>query len=570
MGEQVSAGEKSRVDSTEASAIRDLLQLAVKAVKARRLYLGASAVSERAEDDLFSRLAARIEEAGSLDLTVREFQLLHAEAVVYENLDRNDSLAFLLFRDGIRRLSFLPGLEKTDLRSLLQCLARSSPLGDRPDDLVTLFWEQDFKTIRYSAVEELASETEGPRLQEQLASGWTAAASSGRAVADPVTLKDLEQPVVHFPIAACQLSHQEAEALRAEVGHRGKEPSWTTVVELAVDLTLLETSEAERDALFESLLATLDRLLADGDVGAMAGSVEHLAGLADLVSGESEPVGRLKSRIVHSLAEPERLDRFLERVGQTRALRPADLSAHLNRLGAEALPALIPWMGRLPTPGLRRAVSEVVRTGGETAVGHLTRHLLAGEGADNAALWREGLHVLGRLPSDVVLPALEELLDASQTTGRREVVSLLGRFREERVEAICLGLLGDADEQIRGSALDTLVRRGRAGLAKPLLDRSLAAAGFDARSPVEKRRLFAGVAKLAGEEALAWFAELLGRTQRGWLAGRQDREVREAAAHGIRVVGTERARQLLRELAASRDRLTRAACLKELGGERGS
>jgi len=67
------------------------------------------------------------------------------------------------------------------------------------------------------------------------------------------------------------------------------------------------------------------------------------------------------------------------------------------------------------------------------------------------------------------------------------------------------------------------------------------------------------------DEAVDWFAASLGQQDRGWFASHSDRETLEAAAHGIRVIGTPRALETLRGLAGSKDRHVRAACQKELG-----
>jgi alkanesulfonate monooxygenase SsuD/methylene tetrahydromethanopterin reductase-like flavin-dependent oxidoreductase (luciferase family) len=84
----------------------------------------------------------------------------------------------------------------------------------------------------------------------------------------------------------------------------------------------------------------------------------------------------------------------------------------------------------------------------------------------------------------------------------------------------------------------------------------------------EKRRIYAAAAKLAGENALKWFVNILQPDERRWFASRKEREGCEAVAHGIRMVGTEKAQRLLEKLADQGDRFIRAACLKELGTDR--
>jgi HEAT repeat protein len=146
-------------------------------------------------------------------------------------------------------------------------------------------------------------------------------------------------------------------------------------------------------------------------------------------------------------------------------------------------------------------------------------------------------------------------------------VRLVGRLDADEAHALCVQLLADADAEVRGAALDALVHHERRDLAQAMLDRSLGAPGFSSFAVQEKRRLFRAVAKLAGDQALVWFVACLERRESGWFEGTGARELREAAAHGIRRIGTEASRARLVELSRSKDRHVRAACLKELAEE---
>ena len=170
------------VECTRAAQVRERLRLLVKAQKAQRLYDGKNEVSERLEKDLYDRLTEILESDGEIHLAVQEFELECEHEVVYESHDRKDSLAFLLYRDGVRRLSLHPGLERFELEAFLSCLNRVALHANDQDDLVTLLWEQDFHSIRYFAVEELAKKDAFPRLEDQLASGELSCDGVGEAV----------------------------------------------------------------------------------------------------------------------------------------------------------------------------------------------------------------------------------------------------------------------------------------------------------------------------------------------------------------------------------------------------
>jgi hypothetical protein len=559
--------EPSKELSPRALDLQGLLRLLIKAQKALRLYEANNAIAQRLENDLYAKLFAHLEEEGSFELTVHEYKILFGEDEIYESHDRNDSLAFTLFRDGIRRLSFHPGLEGPELHGFLSCLNRAGVHSKEQDDLVTLLWEQDFKSIKYYAIEDLKDESTGPSLQEQLQSGTTGEGSGG-ATPDSVSIKDLEQPNAYLPNEACRLREEEIEALRAELANQENEPYGALVVELAIELTLQERRREERDRLVESTVAIVDRLLQDGQLRELARLCEHLEGLADMLLADSESVGHLREKVFRALGEADRMSNLLERVEHSRALKPSELTTFLARLGPSTLRSLIPAMGRMTTSPYRRAVADAILAAKDGAVAELGRHIPTNGALPDTTFVRELVYILSHLPENQSLPLAEQLLQAPDETTRKEAMAVLGRFRGGRSGEICLRLLRDHNPEVRSAALDTLVRSGASELAKAIFDQSIADSAFEERSYLEQSRTFSAVAKLGGANALPWFIQLVRPDERRWFASRKERQIIQAAVHGIYVVGTEESKNLLEQMASKGDRFVRAASQKQLSVER--
>ena len=549
-------------ESARAAKVCEVLRLLVKAQKAQRLYEGKNAVSERLEKDFYDRLKDFVETDGEIQLAVHEFELESDHEIVYESHDRKDSLAFLLYRDGLRRLSLHPGVERSELEAFLTCLNRVALHANDQDDLVTLLWEQDFHSIRYFAVEELTPTVEFPRLEEQLASGELSCDGAAEAVG-----LNLEQPVTSVPVEACRLDEGEIEALQAELARESAIPFETLVTELALELTLLEEDETERGELIASLVSISDRLISEGALRELTAMVEHMDGLATMTFKDEPKVARLRSTLLNRLQEPERLARFLAKVDEHQTPKPDVLTAYLARFGSRATEALLPWMGRLSSSAYRRAVTTAVLAtegGGLSALS--TKLPVASEGTsiEHRQYVREFLHAISHHPGERALPALTRLLDAQDVETRRESFVAISRYPDPEVDDLALERLGDPDPEIRATALDTLVRRGRQELGEKILERSLTASNFDARSLNEKRRLFAAVAKLCGESVLDLLNQQLMGKETRWFTSKKEKEFAEAVAHGMRVVGTPKAMEFLHHGSEDGARFVRAACAKEL------
>jgi len=561
-------------ENVRPAAVRELLRLLVKAQKAQRLYDGKNAISEKLEADLYARLSDFLESDGEIQLVVLEFHLKCDDDVVYDSADRNDSLAFLLYRDGVRRLSFHPGLELRELQAFLSCLNRVAVLANDQDDLVTLFWEQDFHAIRYFAVEELSHAEDYPRLQEQLASGeLSCEGAEGRG--EGVSL-DLEQPVSTVPVEACRLDDTEIEALRAELASEIAMPFQHVVTELAIELTLLEHDDDQRGELVNNLVAIADSLIAEGGLGELAAMEEHLDGLATMVFRKEERVGDLAAMFLERLSERARVEAFLEKVDEHHAPKPEVLTAYLARMGQGCIPSLLTWMGRLSSSAYRRAVTNALLVSPDGGVAAIADNLpLAAPGAnpreqlEHRQFVRELLHALSHHPGERALPVLERLLGAVDPETRRESFVAISRYPDEAVDEMLVERLSDPDPEIRGTALDSIVRRAKKELGQRALERMLGTSTLAEQSLAEKRRFFAAVAKLCGDSVLdAFKSQLTGKEDR-WFASKKDKELAEAVAHGIRAIGTDDAIALLRNLSEDGARFVKAACAKELAKEVG-
>ena len=67
---------------------------------------------------------------------------------------RGDGLAWQFYKDGLRRLTLLPGVETDEIVRFLEVVNRARLLAtDAGDDLLTLLWEQEFVLISYAFIE---------------------------------------------------------------------------------------------------------------------------------------------------------------------------------------------------------------------------------------------------------------------------------------------------------------------------------------------------------------------------------------------------------------------------------
>ena len=95
-----------------------------------------------------------VKEFDEMPLIIRPFEMVREGEVVYLQRDREKSLAFRLFRDGVRKLTIETEVTWEELLRLLEILSiRFTGIRQQEDDIVTLLLKSGFKNIQIAAVE---------------------------------------------------------------------------------------------------------------------------------------------------------------------------------------------------------------------------------------------------------------------------------------------------------------------------------------------------------------------------------------------------------------------------------
>lgn len=255
--------------------------------------------------------------ASGLSLLVRPFELVWQDEVVYVERDRERSLAFRMFRDGVRRLTIGRDVTWDELLRLLQILSvRFTGLRQQEEDIVTLLWKAGFKHIEIVAVEGFTPEDEaegGDETEETVAGqaegGSPSSVGGGARLVDAPYDFDLPipTPLNEARLVPATVSAEDLELIRHEATSltlpRDCLRLATELVALVQDPTD-PTTWSDIKPLVEEVR---DFLLSDGQLGSL---VELLGAMSSLRSGGDRDVqgvldgfidGRAMRRIIHSI-----------------------------------------------------------------------------------------------------------------------------------------------------------------------------------------------------------------------------------------------------------------------------
>jgi len=134
----------------DTTVVEELLKLFGKAARAHQLYLPNNPIYKSAHDALRAGFAPVWAELEELVLSFTENEVKwEGQTVLSEASRGSESLPWLFYKDGVRELRLLPGLETEELDKLLTIMQRVRKASPDEDDLLTLLWEGDFVFLRY-------------------------------------------------------------------------------------------------------------------------------------------------------------------------------------------------------------------------------------------------------------------------------------------------------------------------------------------------------------------------------------------------------------------------------------
>lgn len=544
--------------------VDSLMQFFVKALRATQLYLPNNPVYQQAIQNLKAGFAPVWEFLDELVLDVTEADLVWEGQVVLSQKNRSDSVPWLLFKDGIRRIAFLDGVEEAEIERFLSVLNRAKNLpADADDDLLTLLWEQDFELIRYDFVElampdtvPLAPAAEAPRAEPREVQRQIR--EEAEQPEPPKGLVSLEG----FDSTLYFLDEEERAYLQQEVDREYSQDLRGNVLAILFDLLELQTYSTVRAEVISILENLLPYLLAVGDFKSVAYVCREIAvvlGRArDLLPEHRKALEEIPLR----LSQPEALSQLLQSLDEAAAYPTEEEVGELFReFRPEALETLLQWLPKLTNQRVRELVADAARRLVQAHPEALVRALKT---ADEGVLL-QAVKMAGSLRLPPAASALGSLLaEASSSVKVAAIEALASIGTPGAIQELERGI-EDTEKEVRVAAVRVLGQRGvRRALTK--IEARINGKELRAADLTEKTAFFEAYGLLAGEGGIETLTGLL--FSGGFLRRKEDAETRACAAMALGKIGTPEAREALLRASKDKDPLVRnaaAKALRELG-----
>jgi len=583
MPEEVSADKKTPDLSVEMPLVegmetdeelllaRDLTSAFIKAIKAFRFYPPDNPTLKGFRDQLLKKFQFFLNKYQSFVIQVGEYDLSFKSRILYENKDVKSSLAFSLYKDGLREIRFMKGLEEWEVQGVIDILKHSENINQLEDDVVTLMWEKDFVHISYLATDEFLEETPVviPDNVDQFRKNLVfkplahhvevELAEEGSE--EGVDLDEILSKVIEGPLpfvsdrSVYLLTSDEVEGLRKDVESEVDPTFVFNITDILFEILALEKEREPYHDAVNILIKILDAFLTLGEFTKATDLLKRVYIILktyDLQNWQIESI----QKIIMEAGEEVRIER-IGKVLEREEVRLEDVNAYLSLLQKNSIKPLIKLLGELKNSKARRVFCDALAEIGKNAIEMFTPFI------DDRRwyLVRNIIYILGRIGKEQSFPYIQKAFNHEENRVRREAIQALGLIGGPKAIGLLVKALTDNDVRIRCMAAINLGKGGKKAGPIPLLE-VVQSKDFYKREPAEIKAFFNAIGMMGSNEAVPVLQQLLER--KSWFGRGKTDEIRMGAANALAAIGTPEAKAILEEGKNSKDETIRDACTQAL------
>lgn len=548
-----------------------------RTLKTCRLYDAGNPTVVRFREELGQALVRLVADHGPITYRFGSDDVLFEDASLYPARSRDDNPAFAFYRDGLRALTFGPGLLPRELDAVLDGVLRVTGQNLEEDDLVTLLWEANLPHVDIDYVpaeggdpgtgtgQEPAEDGDGPLLPwplalqtpneetaDSAAPGMEVSSeeveSSGRSDDWPIGDSTVEVEAAYVEIDA--LAETEVERFQREFAAEHAVSIPTSAVAIAHAWHAAQSLDEDRLELAHFLPRVLRSALAQGLWQEAAEALKLLLdGPATEWSFES---------FAQELLQPVSITSAAQKLDQQSAPVIADAVAFAGKLGDLAVDWLTLVLAESEQKRVRIVLAETLASMCRDNPERLAPYL-------SDPRWfvvRNVVHILGWIGGPAIVGLMQVALRHPEPRVRQEVIAALEHVDLKLSRQLLVRTLDGADTTSYCKILHLLSRSRDAATARYLFA-EVQKESFVDRAPEERRAIYAALASTGGDEVVP---ELEAELHRGHWFARSMELHRTAIARCLARIGTPLSRAVLERGAHSKKQPIKRACEDALSG----
>jgi hypothetical protein len=567
--------------------VRAIFSALAKYINTKTIYTSNNPNVKKFANALYEAVRSYFEDEKELTLTVEQYQLRWRDQSVYDNTNKTDSIAFLLYKDGVGEIIFQSSLKPDELELFVDIIQNEICNPSAHLDIVGKLWQSQFANIFYRVFDESAEGASGdgkgsggasreqplivndhPHVPDGDSGGGNSSAQRDENLESLGTfLRDLIEQA-HPDATAVQKEEQLQNILESFFTASSEELKlWKSEYSALMErdrlfwlfnIMLDFTQEHSMPSVIRDILDIIERLVRymkeEAHIPTLIALLDIQRNMArsKAVAPDFQSLpGRIKEELTNNT--------FLLALGKTTpksSRNVHDIVRYFQMVGTDAIPGLCELLASSKDLSIHKEACDVLID--VTGDGLLT--IINGLNIDNPFEARDAVYLLPRGVKNEIPPIVRRLVTSSDLHVREQVIEYLPCVGNEEAALMLAGLLEDQDAGIRMKTLSAIEE-----FKNPMLINKVTALCFSedntSRSTDEMERLFKTVGKLAGESSLPAIGQMIKR--KGWMPfGRgRDKQSKLLAITALRYIPGAESLNLLRELANDGDNLVKTKAL---------
>lgn len=568
--------EELKTDSLEVKKSKEVIKRLGNAFSSMKIYPPENPAVKKSIETFTEKIKEFLDEYEHLDITVEEFNLSYKGEKVFQDEEKMKSLPFLLFKDGMRELSFHKGIDEREIKDFLETVKADSDLPPDDSDVVNSLWMKNFAHVRFFALDEFLDMKIGNESEEAEFKYDKEAFSDGevnlttedkidlykRSVALGLRLNNHKEKKegkeeisedMALPWQNLAVNENEIPEIESMLSESRVKSRLSELINLLFEILFLEERHDRFSATLNVLNQCYKEVVHKSDFSEAFLLLNHVQELKEMLSSQFKE----KEKLLESFLKKEKGEYSITRLKKLfldgRIEDFDSFFQYLRLLGPDTLPLVGDIWEHSENSFIRLKASDFLQEIGRDDISALA--YLAKD--SRVSLAKEVIAILGKIGGKEVIHHLENFVGHPNKTIKLETVQSLKKMADGDSNKILIKFLHDEEEEVRAMAALSLKYFGDNKISDSVMQLAINK-DFKKRSKVEKKALLNFLAKTKKPEICSLLRSLLKK----WsiLSRAKQNETRLCAVSALETMATPEAVRALKEGIQLRNGKIRRAC----------
>jgi len=568
--------EELKADSLEVKKSKEVIKRLGNAFSSMKIYPPENPAVKKSIETFTEKIKEFLDEYEHLDITVEEFNLSYKGEKVFQDEEKMKSLPFLLFKDGMRELSFHKGLDEREIKDFLETVKADSDLPAEDSDVVNSLWMKNFAHVRFFALDEFLDLKIGNESEEAEFKYDKEAFSDGevnlttedkidlykRSVALGLRLNNHKEKKegkeeisenMALPWQNLAVNENEIPEIESMLSESRVKSRLNELINLLFEILFLEERHDRFSATLNVLNQCYKEVVHKSDFSEAFLLLNHVQELKEMLSSQFKEKEKLLEIFLKKEKEEYSITRLKKLFLDGRIEDFDSFFQYLRLLGPDTLPLVGEIWEHSENSFIRLKASDFLQEIGRDEISALA--YLAKD--SRVSLAKEVIAILGKIGGKEVTHHLENFVGHPNKAIKLETIQSLKKIADGDSNKILIKFLHDEEEEVRAMAALSLKYFGDNTISNSVMQMAINK-NFKKRSKVEKKALLNFLAKTKKPEICSLLRSLLKK----WsiLSRTKQNETRLCAVSALETMATPEAVRALKEGIQLRNRKIRRAC----------